>query len=313
MNIQGQRPGLEIKLIGEAALRVLSTARHGTVLASVSNAVYLLNQRDELCWLIPMDAPMHRRALKTAAQPPRFNVGSKYQAVDHTLTINSNATLDFRQSGMWKEPKIPKKGTIPISRLSDTVNLLAEKLLALNCPAGFGCLIKPILQLAVQQNNFPASFENSIAEKAWPEVNGLIQAFQRKDDELFIHSVKSLVGLGEGLTPSGDDFLGGFFFSRWLLSHYYPDILIDEPFSTYSDFITQSKPLTNQISYTFLKDHLDGHSIEPLHQLANGLLQGEISESLILHAERLISLGHTTGWDLLTGFLAGMSVSLHPS
>jgi hypothetical protein len=125
---------------------------------------------------------------------------------------------------------------------------------------------------------------------------------------LVIYYAKSLVGLGDGLTPSGDDFLGGFFFALQLLSHYYPDVL-SIPICTYLDFILQSGHLTNPISYAILKDHTDGHSVEPLHQLANGLLRGEPINQLLPSAEQLISLGHSTGWDLLSGFLAGMSVT----
>jgi hypothetical protein len=46
-----------------------------------------------------------------------------------------------------------------------------------------------------------------------------------------------------------------------------------------------------------------------LHQFANGLLQGESVDQLNLNLEKLISVGHSTGWDLLSGFLAGMSAT----
>ena len=121
-----------------------------------------------------------------------------------------------------------------------------------------------------------------------------------------LDNASSLIGFGEGLTPSGDDFLGGFFFSRWLLSNFYPQLSDEDRICTYSDFISHAKPLTNLISYIVLKDNSDGHTVEPLHLLANGLLRGEREDSLICYAKRLIFLGHSTGWDLLTGFIAGI-------
>ena len=138
---------------------------------------------------------------------------------------------------------------------------------------------------------------------------GMIQAYVANDQGGILEYADNLIGYGEGLTPSGDDFLGGFFFARWLLSHNYPGSFMDNPTCTYSEFIIRYKPRTNLISYTILKDNSEGHSVEPLHLLANGLLRDERVESLIPRAERLISLGHSTGWDMLTGFLAGILVN----
>ncbi|HEX9091840.1 MAG TPA: DUF2877 domain-containing protein, partial [Anaerolineales bacterium] len=271
MSIQTLKSPLEIRLIGEAALSVLSATGQGTVLASVTNAVYLQNQHGELCWLIPMDVPMHRRGLRLDAQLPRMKVGSTYQVVDHTLVFNFEETLDFHQSLIWSEPKAVTQVIIPTSMLSEYLHLVTGRLLTQHHPSGLGYLIEPILQVAIlHQNTLPASFTSRIAEITWPEVNGIIQSSLGKDEKLFMRHVKSLVGLGEGLTPSGDDFLGGLLFAMRRLqdcNHGTMNLLA----CIYSDFILQMKPLTNLLSYTILMDHSGGHSVEPLHQLADGL------------------------------------------
>jgi hypothetical protein len=307
MNNLYQKTPFEVYLIGEAATAILSAEGQGTVLASVTDAVYLQNQHGDLYWFIPMDAPMHQRGIKIYGHVPWIRAGTRYQAKDHSLAIDSENILDFRHSKIWKEPTATGKGILPVSALSGSLGLFAEQLFSICHPAGLGCLIKPTLHLATQQENgLLQSFENKTAEKAWPSVIGLMQAFKRKDDELYIQHVKSLIGLGEGLTPSGDDFLGGFFYSMHLLQNHNSHT-VKMPTSTYSDFILRMKPLTNLLSFTILLDHMSGHSVEPLHQLAGGILTGASADNLIFHAKRLISLGHSTGWDILTGFITGMS------
>lgn len=301
---------LELSSIGEAALHILSDAPHGSVLASVTNANYLLSSKGELCWLIPRGEPMHRRCIAVAGLLPRVKVGSRYEVAGHTLAIRAGMKVDFENASIWKAPTLPSTGVVSRARLSESIPAFVDRLLALHNPSGLGGLITLILQMTSSQNMAPEEWlTDGIHRKAWPVIKGMLLVSMAEDNPAIIAHARNLIGLGEGLTPSGDDFLGGFFFSKRLLSLHYKEGFIDDPLCTYTDFIAQSKPLTNPISYFILKDNAEGHSVEPLHQLANGLFLGETGDSLTNLAEKLISLGHSTGWDLLTGFLAGMSVT----
>jgi len=120
-----------------------------------------------------------------------------------------------------------------------------------------------------------------------------------------MEEVRGLVGLGEGLTPSGDDFIGGLLFCRKILQDSYPDIL-DLEFPKLPGFIESIQASTNTISHTFLKDHAEGHGFEPIHLFANAFLTGQPDDLLHKILVDLTHIGHSTGWDLLTGFLTGM-------
>jgi hypothetical protein len=207
-------------------------------------------------------------------------------------------------------PELAQTEVISILTLSEKLHDIADRLLAHHKPSGLGDLIVAILQ--PRDHHLGASEINKLGvlhQKAWSIIDGMIAATAVNDTDRTINQAKSLIGLGEGLTPSGDDFLGGFFFSMKLIDQYFQKA-VSLPTRFYSDFIHQSKPLTNLISHTILKDHAGGHSVEPLHQFANGLLLGESVSQLTPYLERLISLGHSTGWDLLAGFLAGMTATL---
>ncbi len=307
MNTHFQIALTEVYSIGATAAAILSAGERGNVIANLTGAAYLQNQHGEICWLIPIDAPMHRRGIKTVGQIPHLRTGSSYYVADHALVIDSAAQLDFQHSDIWEEPGISINGLIPLSDLPVLLDSFAEQLFKQYNPSGFGCLIIPILELTTQKEDaFTPRFENRIAEKAWPDIKGLIRAYRERDkDQLFFHA-QSLIGMGQGLTPSGDDFLGGFFLSIRLLIDNYPKIG-SLRIRYYSDFILDCSTLTTRLSYSILLDAIEGHSVEPVHHLANGILTGLPVDRLLPHAQALVSLGHSTGWDLLAGFIAGIS------
>src|SRR5438477_478010 len=62
---------------------------------------------------------------------------------------------------------------------------------------------------------------------------------------------------------------------------------------------------THPISAALLGDLLDGEGWAPLHDLASALAAGAPEAAAREAARRLTRLGHSSGWDLLAGFVAG--------
>ena len=62
---------------------------------------------------------------------------------------------------------------------------------------------------------------------------------------------------------------------------------------------------THRISAALLGDLLDGDAYAPLHDLAGALARDDASAALDA-AGRLTHIGHSSGWDLLTGFLGAL-------
>jgi len=179
-------------------------------------------------------------------------------------------------------------------------------LIDLPSPKGFGGLIPRILSGA--NDGIPSSPVVWLApavRRAWPAVRNVVRACLSLDFPRLLEHAEELIGLGEGLTPSGDDFVGGllFWLSAWGNAYARPSPLES---SDLVSFLERSKPLTNLISFTLLADHAEGHSFEALHHLTDALLTGQDGERIRQRAGRLIRLGHSTGWDLLTGVAAGL-------
>jgi hypothetical protein len=103
-----------------------------------------------------------------------------------------------------------------------------------------------------------------------------------------------LLGLGPGLTPSGDDVLCGALVALHAVGW-------ADASGRLARAIDQAAPAaTSPLSGAFLRAAAEGLGAEPLHETICGLLSGR-SAALARHLDALDRIGHTSGWDALTG------------
>jgi len=289
-----------------AARGWLSQGRGGKVLAAVNHATYLLIEAGELIWLTAVESPKHRRCIQWPAPLPRLAVDSTFTIQGQSINLESGTNLNFRASHVWETPALPVGNGSEIEQLPDILFAACEPFLARETPVGYGTFIRPVLQIAKKQDSSTGiQPENILNMTAWPIVERIARACLSHDFAGVLRQADALIGLGEGLTPSGDDFLGGLFFARYLLSCSYPHLFYLE-FSNLSECLDTFLPRTNLISFVLLKDNAAGHALDPLNRFGIALLTNQPLESASSAASDLIYVGHSTGWSLLAGFLVGM-------
>lgn len=109
----------------------------------------------------------------------------------------------------------------------------------------------------------------------------------------------SLIGLGPGLTPAGDDFVGGAMIALRVLGG-------DAGRAQADRIAAWALPLarerTSRISRAHLECAAEGEGHEALHDLLN---TGDEK-----HLERLAKIGHTSGLDAAAGALLALAVCL---
>jgi Protein of unknown function (DUF2877) len=98
--------------------------------------------------------------------------------------------------------------------------------------------------------------------------------------------------------------VGGAFFARAFAADV-AGIAIHRSRETIARVLSAAATLTNPISVALLGDMLHARGHAPLHDLANTLATGLFDDALDA-AARLVCLGHSSGWDILTGFLGGL-------
>jgi hypothetical protein len=106
-----------------------------------------------------------------------------------------------------------------------------------------------------------------------------------------------LIGLGPGLTPSGDDYLGGVLMAlRWVGRGAQADSL----WRWLEPLLAQR---TSAISAAHLAAAAGGEVHEALHEVLSDLSAWEAPD-LLPSLARLDAIGHTSGWDALAGIVA---------
>jgi hypothetical protein len=143
-------------------------------------------------------------------------------------------------------------------------------------------------------------------------VTEVLEAHHRRHpDELRI-AIMGLCGLGEGLTPQGDDWLTG-----WLLA-----LRLAEPPAAESKeseslgalVLDVAAGRTTLLSRAFLACAAAGEAAESWHVLLSEMVQYPTQESTIEYAtNRILLHGATSGAAMLEGFLAGLSTVPDPA
>lgn len=118
--------------------------------------------------------------------------------------------------------------------------------------------------------------------------------------EIFSRQLNQFIGLGEGLTPSGDDFLVGLLWALWVGE---ADLL--PGFETFLYAVRSTLHKTNDISVQMQRFAIRKRFTEPLISLARVSDPTDCAEAF----KRIAAFGHTSGFDTLCGLLVGLKTT----
>jgi hypothetical protein len=148
---------------------------------------------------------------------------------------------------------------------------------------------------------------------AMPHVNRLMKGASEGDVEEFGNGWESLVGLGPGLTPAGDDFLVGFLAAHWFISTAFHEMLLNCEVSSRLKWACRK---TVRQANQFLCSALDGLFSETLQCAINCVIEKEGLgvKSICFSAKRnnqasirdFLEWGQSSGSDTLTGVVFGL-------
>lgn len=139
-----------------------------------------------------------------------------------------------------------------------------------------------------------------LLEHAPGQVAALAAAVDRDNAQDAYDAALPLIGLGPGLTPSGDDFVGAALFARRLLD------ASDAWTLAAQRLVAAARERTHVIAAALFADLAQAQSFAPLHRLAAALAAGAPA---LPAARALAAIGHSSGRDMLAGFLVGAAGS----
>lgn len=192
------------------------------------------------------------------------------------ITIGKNLLIDISDTKMWK----------PNIKIKKDKGILKNNLLFLN-----SILESHFLDHYLQ-------FRDRFLER----INDFIMSINEKNKQKIYKSIKNLIGFGQGLTPSGDDFLVGFL-SSFYFFELSDDLLILKNYikSTIFDL----KENTNFLSKKFLEYALFDRYSEIILDFLNTLYEDK--DSIIISFNDLLKFGCTSGFDIIIGIINGIN------
>ena len=157
-----------------------------------------------------------------------------------------------------------------------------------------------MLRLAAGGNSFEHDVSAALAARSARLCDALLR---RNIDDAHIHA-KSMIGLGPGLTPSGDDYLVGLFAVLNILRS--PSQMLS---CDCLEMIAGAEFATNAISYAALSKSATGRIRATISELIERLLHGTETDFLAPLA-RVLDIGSTSGSDIVAGIVSGLRLQL---
>jgi hypothetical protein len=140
-------------------------------------------------------------------------------------------------------------------------------------------------------------------------VMQLINSVEQFDIQGLTQAAEKLIGLGPGVTPSGDDILIGFLAGLWSTAGQ-NQIRLSFVRLLGNEIIRIAK-LTSEISRTYLYHAAQGRFSSSLSRVVEAIATGTNLEPVTREA---LQVGHSSGMDSVTGLLIGLRLwNLEPS
>jgi len=146
-------------------------------------------------------------------------------------------------------------------------------------------------------------------ELARPRLNALALALRAQDLVAFEAAALRVLGLGHGLTPSGDDLVGGILFT---LAHAPIAAWGSAMPAMHARIRSAAQSATNPISAALLDDLMRGSSYRVLHDVFDAFQAGE-PRRITDAVNRLLRLGASSGGDMLAGVFLALQICEPPA
>jgi hypothetical protein len=304
--IAEQAISLEAVSLGPEAL----TAGDGAcaVLGVTSKCIYLETSDSKILVLVDARSPDSPLSIRVGDLNPLLRACAASHPNEARIeqgAIWLRGEIDIRvglpRSRLWS-PQVPQLSGVTVdARLLHSIVGLVNR----QASTGAASLARD-LAIALPAGDCPTvqtGHDEPVAASIAKQVAGAIELLLRREEQGACECLVTVLGLGPGLTPSGDDFLAGALAAlRWRA--------VASPFATQlaKAVTTQASKRTNKISAALLRYAAEGLLYAPAADLGNALGAGD-EQGAIAATRDLLDLGASSGADTLAGILAGLLIA----
>lgn len=144
-----------------------------------------------------------------------------------------------------------------------------------------------------------------LTRKLSQPVRDLTAGTKRRDVQASANAARQMIGLGPGVTPTGDDILIGYLAGLWSIA--FDDNQKIKFIELFGKALLKIIPETNEISRTYLAHAIHKQFSSSLIKLLTATSEGDV-EQISSATKEVMRVGHSSGMDSVTGLLMGLAV-----
>ena len=282
-----------IAVLGEIAQTILRDHSHGAVLAVFRRSFYIQFGSDIICiGSVGLGkGPLNALGIvPDGLEWPSLGLAPKQEVISQAnsvLCVGNFLRLDFDGAELWQPPAVRRYSSDDLRTGLRTLASSARR----RSPGGLGAVLTTLGE--------PSLWSGLSAEPLLGAAHGTMADIRRWLDKALCDSadappaVDKLIGLGPGLTPSGDDFFCGVLATLNYFGHR------DLAKRLAASVLPVAARETSVISAAYLRCAAQGQASAVLFDVLESLLTG--GDELEAHLDVIHEIGHTSGWDSLAG------------
>ena len=229
------------------------------------------------------------------------NFGDKVLISNDDLVIAQKIFVGYDESNLWVSE--PLHGYVDALRLIPSVHALKTLIKENGRMEGAG----PVIDYIMKEDYYPSL--ESVPKPVRTYLEPLRKLMRCQASSIF-DGIVGLIGLGPGLTPSGDDVLMGFLAARTFLNSASDatDIYLDAFRSEFPLFCGRTTLLSEELLYWASRGQFSKLITDIMNSIADGDIPGMRASALNM----MTQFGATSGTDTLIGIVAGLSPMVSP-
>jgi len=280
--------------LGPNADEVLRRTGNGAVVAVFERSFYIELSGAYACVGTTALCPGPLNAATSAPAATNWSasgvrVGNRVRLYTDGFRVGAHLMFDLGDVERWRPAPFPRNWS-PASAAAGLACI--DAFAADRAPdEGLGRLLLDTAQLGAETTVLRHAAAPAAALRRWLTAAMQDRCADRHDD---LETACTLLGLGPGLTPSGDDLIGGVMITLHALRKC-------GSLNCLSRIVRRRmRSDTTPISIAHLSAVMNGMCGASVHDALNAVLLGD-GASLASALEGVTRIGHTSGWDTLTG------------
>jgi hypothetical protein len=235
-----------------------------------------------------------------------LKTGDRIEKRGKRLYFENGFEVDFEKAREWNPPK-HISNILSMEKISQNIETIRSETLENGRMEGLGEIIQHV-DTFFNMGEVASDGLSILPRLALPHIATLIKATLTNEKSQIKKASDGLIGLGLGLTPSGDDMLTGYMASIILVSSALKAKI--DTFGICNSITSSIEDRTTLLSKQMLEYASQGKVEEKTYKVLEKLLTGSFEQVKRATLE-IIDIGHSSGTDILLGVLLGTLLVKH--